>query len=413
MNEFLEIMQNWGGIVLLLVLAVIGIVCSLAGSSSAEERRLNGKDEDHYVIRLPIGRISRPLGILIAGFVLEFLSFLLEKYYLADSPWIMLAIRLGVAAVFGIWFWRQLAKVLRERVFVNGERIIYTPAVGAPIETTFKQIRTVANKLAGKDRGVIGKKIRTKEGNRFEVINTMSGYDRFCEQLEEKVELPDLTKKLFKKRDKDKEKTKKDAPVAEPEEVVSTEPLPQASPAVAAAAVETVPESQETEPEDETWSEPSEPEEESIPETEEAEEELSEPEEAEEELSEPEEAEEESAEPEEAEEAAEEESAESEEAEAEEENAEPEEEQSEAGETEEELTEPEETMPDGETPETEDTEEPLAAPEEAAEEPLAEPEEAVREPRPEPEEVRPEDETDYAEVTEPPKKKHWGRRNKD
>ena len=225
MKEFLEIMQSWSGIILLLILAVIGIIFSLAGSSSGEERRLNGKDDDHYVLRLPIGRVVFPLALLAAGFILEFVANILQGQFFPDQTWIPVMIKLAIAVIFGLLFWVQLAKVLRRRVFVNGDRIIVTPAVGAPIETNYRQIRTVANIHAGKDRGVIGKKIRTKEGNRFEVINTMPGYDRFCDQLSAKVELPDLTKKLFKKRDK------KVTVEPEPEETVSHEPLPQASPA--------------------------------------------------------------------------------------------------------------------------------------------------------------------------------------
>ena len=223
MKEFLEIIQVWGGIILLLVLAVIGIIFSLAGSSSAEERRLNGKDDDHYVLRLPISRVGFPLALLVAGVILLFVCNILQGRFFSDQVWIAVLIKLAVAVIFGLLFWVQLAKVLRRRVFVNGDRIIVTPAIGAPIETNYKQIRTVANIHAGKDRGVIGKKIRTKEGNRFEVINTMAGYDRFCEQLSEKVELPDLTKKLFKKRDK------KVTAEPEPAESVSVEPLPDAS----------------------------------------------------------------------------------------------------------------------------------------------------------------------------------------
>ena len=225
MKEFLEIMQTWSGIFLLLVLAVIGIICSLAGSSSSEERRLSGIDDDHYVLRLPIGRVIYPLILLIVGAVLQFVCNYVQDKFFPDMTWPFFAGKLAIGFVFGVLFWTQLAKVLRSRVFVNGDKIIVTPAVGAPIETNFKQIRTVANKLAGRDRGVIGKKIRTKEGNRFEVINTMAGYERFCIQLEEKVELPNLTKKLFKKRDK------KAGVEKEHEETVSHDPLPQASPA--------------------------------------------------------------------------------------------------------------------------------------------------------------------------------------
>lgn len=225
MKEFLEIMQAWSGIIILLVLAVIGIIMSLAGSSSSEERRLNGKDDDHYVLRLPIGRVVFPLILLAVGFVLQFAAGFLQERYFADQEWIGLAVKIAAAVIFGFLFWTQLAKVLRKRVFVNGDKIIVTPAIGASIETNYKQIRTVANKHAGRDRGVIGKKIRTKEGNRFEVINTMSGYDHFCDQLSEKVELPNLTKKLFKKRDK------KAGSEPEHEEFVTEEVLPQTSPA--------------------------------------------------------------------------------------------------------------------------------------------------------------------------------------
>ncbi len=225
MKEFVEIMQTWSGIFLLLVLAVIGIIFSLAGSSSGEERRLNGRDDDHYVLRLPIGRVIYPLMLLIIGVILEFVCNYVQKRFFEGMEWPFFAGKLAIGFIFGLLFWTQLAKVLRSRVFVNGDKIIVTPAVGTPIETNFKQIRTVANKHAGRDRGVIGKKIRTKEGNRFEVINTMAGYDRFCFQLEEKVELPNLTKKLFKKRDK------KVTVEKEPEEIVSHEPLPEASPA--------------------------------------------------------------------------------------------------------------------------------------------------------------------------------------
>ena len=225
MKEFLEIMQTWSGIIILLVLAVIGIILSLAGSSSGEERRLNGKDDDHYVLRLPIGRVVFPLILLAVGFALQFAAGFLQERYFADQEWIALAIKIAAAVIFGLLFWTQLAKVLRKRVFVNGDKIIVTPAIGASIETNYKQIRTVANKHAGKDRGVIGKKIRTKEGNRFEVINTMSGYDRFCEQLSEKVELPNLTKKLFKKRDK------KPAALPEHEEYAAQDAYAQAVPA--------------------------------------------------------------------------------------------------------------------------------------------------------------------------------------
>ena len=225
MKEFLDIMQTWSGIFLLLVLAVIGIICSLAGSSSSEERRLSGIDDDHYVLRLPIGRVVYPLMLLVIGAVLEFVCNYVQDRFFKDMTVPFFAGKLAIGFIFGLLFWTQLAKVLRSRVFVNGDKIVVTPAIGAPIETNFKQIRTVANKLAGRDRGVIGKKIRTKEGNRFEVINTMAGYERFCIQLEEKVELPNLTKKIFKKRDK------KVTVEKEPEETVSHDPLPQASPA--------------------------------------------------------------------------------------------------------------------------------------------------------------------------------------
>ena len=257
MKVFLEIVQEWSGIIILLVLAVIGIIMSLAGSSSGEERRLSGKDEDHYVLRLPIGRVVFPLILLAVGFVLQFVVEFLQKRYFPDQQWIGLAVRIAAAVIFGLLFWTQLAKVLRKRVFVNGDKIIVTPAIGASIETNYKQIRTVANKHAGKDRGVIGKKIRTKEGNRFEVINTMQGYDHFCDQLSEKVELPNLTKKLFKKRDK--------KPGTEPqhEEPVTQEVLPQTSPAAemtetyAADAEEAFPEPSMGIKEEEIFPEPS------------------------------------------------------------------------------------------------------------------------------------------------------------
>ena len=228
MKELLTAAQNWGGIIVLIILAVIGIIYSLAGSSTREERRLSGQDEEHYVLRLPVGRIVYPLVLLAAGFVLQAVCTPVEKYFFSDIPWAMPLIRLGIGVVFGLLFWMQLAKVMRRRVFVKGESIVVTPAIGNPIETNFKQIRTVANKLAGREKGVIGKKIRTKEGNRFEVINTMTNYDLFVEQLDAKVELPNLTKKLFKKRDK------KEEVVHEPEEVVEEGPLPEVTPVAAA-----------------------------------------------------------------------------------------------------------------------------------------------------------------------------------
>ena len=228
MKELLTAAQNWGGIIVLIILAVIGIIYSLAGSSTREERRLSGQDEEHYVLRLPVGRIVYPLVLLAAGFVLQAVCTPVEKYFFSDIPWAMPLIRLGIGVVFGLLFWMQLAKVMRRRVFVKGESIVVTPAIGNPIETNFKQIRTVANKHAGREKGVIGKKIRTKEGNRFEVINTMTNYDLFVEQLDAKVELPNLTKKLFKKRDK------KEEVIHEPEEVIEEGPLPEVTPVAAA-----------------------------------------------------------------------------------------------------------------------------------------------------------------------------------
>ena len=241
MKELLTAAQNWGGIIVLIILAVIGIIYSLAGSSTREERRLSGQDEEHYVLRLPVGRIVYPLVLLAAGFVLQAVCTPVEKYFFSDIPWAMPLIRLGIGVVFGLLFWMQLAKVMRRRVFVKGESIVVTPAIGNPIETNFKQIRTVANKHAGREKGVIGKRIRTKEGNRFEVINTMTNYDLFVEQLDAKVELPNLTKKLFKKRDK------KEEVVHEPEEVIEEGPLPEVTP-VAAAGMAMQPEPVQTVP---------------------------------------------------------------------------------------------------------------------------------------------------------------------
>ena len=56
----------------------------------------------------------------------------------------------------------------------------------------------------------------------------MTNYDLFVEQLDAKVELPNLTKKLFKKRDK------KEEVVHEPEEVIEEGPLPEVTPVAAA-----------------------------------------------------------------------------------------------------------------------------------------------------------------------------------
>ena len=228
MNEIMTTLGNWGPAFVLLGLAVLGIVLSLAGSLSLEEKRLNGQDDDHYVLRQPLSRIVRPLILLAIGAAIQAALFFARRF--VEKPaWLMPVIAVVLAAVFGMLFWLELAKVIRQRVFVNGDKIRVTPAFGAAVETTFSQIRTVANKVVGGDGGVVGKKIKTKEGTKFEVINCMEGYEHFCEQLDAKVELPNLTKKLFKKKAKDDvEKTW--------EETVSDAPLPAPSVTVAADA---------------------------------------------------------------------------------------------------------------------------------------------------------------------------------
>ncbi len=199
MSNVIDFLQNWGGICLLLILAIIGIVFALKGSTTPEERALPKDDPDHYVLRLPLSRIGSALVFLAAGVVVDLLLTLLRGVFPDGKLWLLVLIEVAVAVVAALLFWFQLARVVRRRVFVNGEKIVVTPAVGAPIETMFSQIRTVADKKSGRDGGVIGKRIRTKEGKRFEVINTMSGFERFCAQLDAKVELPDLTKKFGRK----------------------------------------------------------------------------------------------------------------------------------------------------------------------------------------------------------------------
>ena len=201
MEDIMTFISDWGGIILLLIIAVIGIIGSLAGSTSAEERQLNGQDAEHYVMRQPIGRVVKPLILLIVGVVAEFLLNFAERLIPEDYAWTAVVAKLAVAVIFGFLFWSGLANVVRRRVFVNGDRLVVTPAFGHSIETNYTQIRTVANKMAG-GGGVVGKKIRTKEGNRFEVLNSMSGYDQFCTQLDAKVELPNLARRLFKGKDK-------------------------------------------------------------------------------------------------------------------------------------------------------------------------------------------------------------------
>ena len=222
MKEYLDLIMQWGPLGLLGVLAILGILLSLAGSVSLEERKHNGEDDDHYVLRQPLGRVGKPLLLLIIGAVIVFCTSFLSRF-LENPAWLLPVIRAALAVIFGLVFWKELAKVVRQRVYVNGDKIRVTPAFGPAVETTFAQIRTVANKVVGGDGGVVGKKIKTKEGTRFEVINTMSGYDRFCVQLDEKVELPNLTKKLFKKKDKE--------PVAAEgwDETQETMPLPEAT----------------------------------------------------------------------------------------------------------------------------------------------------------------------------------------
>lgn len=201
MKEIMTFISDWGGIILLLIIAVIGIIGSLAGSSSAAERQLSGQDDEHFVLRQPLGRVAKPLILLAVGVVAQFVLNFVERFVPKDYAWTGIVAKLALAVIFGFLFWSGLANVIRRRVFVNGDRLVVTPAFGRSIETNYAQIRTVANKRAG-GGGVVGKKIRTKEGNRFEVLNSMSGYDLFCKQLDAKVELPNLARRIFKGKDK-------------------------------------------------------------------------------------------------------------------------------------------------------------------------------------------------------------------
>ncbi len=201
MKEIMTFISDWGGIILLLIIAVIGIIGSLAGSSSSEERQLSGQDAEHFVLRQPLGRVAKPLILLAVGVAAQFVLNFIERFMPKDYAWTGIVAKLVLAVIFGFLFWSGLANVIRRRVFVNGDRLVVTPAFGRSIETNYAQIRTVANKRAG-GGGVVGKKIRTKEGNRFEVLNSMSGYDQFCKQLDAKVELPNLARRIFKGKDK-------------------------------------------------------------------------------------------------------------------------------------------------------------------------------------------------------------------
>ena len=222
MSELLQVLQNWGGIVVFAILCVIGIVLSLSGASTHEERLSKQQDEDHFVMRLPAGRVGRPLLVLLIGAAVQAVLYFTRRFFPAGSEWIVMLVCIGLAVIFGLIFWSEFAKVIRRHVFVDGERIVVTPALDARIETTFSQIRTVANKFAGGAGGVVGKSIRTKEGKKFQVINSMSGYDHFCEMLESRVELPDLTKK--------KRKDRKEEPVLIEEAPATEFPQPGAFP---------------------------------------------------------------------------------------------------------------------------------------------------------------------------------------
>ena len=212
MKEVLAFLTNWGGFIALLALVVIGIIRSFVGASTPEERHSDGMDPDHYVLRQPKKLIVQPLILLGIGVAAEFVLNFIVKLIPEEYSWISIVLKLVVAALFGLMFWKGLANIIRRHLFISEERIVVTPAFGRSIETTFSQIRTVANKMAS-GGGVIGKKIRTKEGKKFEVINSMTSYDHFCEQLDSKVELPNLTRRLFKGKDR---KTEQPEEVWEP-----------------------------------------------------------------------------------------------------------------------------------------------------------------------------------------------------
>ena len=235
MENTVSFLNFWIGIIVLLVIAVLGIIFTLAGSSTREERKGDGQDDEHYVMRQPIGRIGKPLIILAIGIAVEFVLCFVQGVLPEDYVWVGVVAKLAAAVIFGLIFWRKLADVLRRRVYVNGDSIKVTTTGAKSFETTFSQIRTVAN--VHSHGGIVGKKVKTKEGNQFEVLNTMSSYELFCQQLDAKVELPNLTHKLFKGKDQKKEENEdawaeepgvapEPVPVPEPEPVPVPEPEP-------------------------------------------------------------------------------------------------------------------------------------------------------------------------------------------
>ncbi|MCF0145499.1 MAG: hypothetical protein HUJ73_02815 [Eubacterium sp.] len=203
MEMITQTISTWCGIIVLLVIAIIGVICSLIGAATREEKMLTDPDEEHYVMKRPVSQLLSPLIILVIGVILQFVLDIIGEKFLYSLPWLPIVVKLAAAVIFGFLFWNGFAHVIRRRIFVSGNAIYVTPVFGSIFQTSFSQIRTVANKVVR--GGIIGKKIRTKEGNRFEALNSMNNYDIFCRQLDERVELPDLTKRLFGRLGRKKE----------------------------------------------------------------------------------------------------------------------------------------------------------------------------------------------------------------
>ena len=192
MENTLNLLVQWAGPALCLILFLL----AFAGSGNREMNEtlhsLKG-EPDAYVLRYSKSGIAVALLIAVIGIAAEYaIGMIGTRTETAEVTFIygLMAAQIVLALIVFLLCRSQLRRARGCAVAVSGDYINVFQAGGKNFTTSFPEIRTVKKEKDGA-RLVI----RTEDRHKFAVDSRMSSFDRFAQQAERDVALPNLTKK--------------------------------------------------------------------------------------------------------------------------------------------------------------------------------------------------------------------------
>ena len=202
MEEILNLLTQWGGITLTLIVAVLMLIMAMSGGIKKEERQIKS-EEGHYVLRYPASNLGKACLFLVIALVLDYG---LGWYGSGKSDTVkalILVLEFLIGIVMAFLAGYHFRKYFRFRIVIDDQKITVYPVFGDSFETSFSNIRSVkrvtkGDKASQESDSMI---LRTKDGKKIKADRQMSSYRLLEMQTKADVSLPNLTKKFKKQAD--------------------------------------------------------------------------------------------------------------------------------------------------------------------------------------------------------------------